>query len=83
MSILLRQAGPVIVSVIITAGYFTVIYQLFLVSTDMPEKVFQLMNILFGGLTISFGQVCNYWLGSSAGSKRKDEIVAMREGGRP
>ena len=76
---ILRQTGPVTVSVIIAAGYFIVIYRLFLVSTDMPEKVFQLMNILFGGLTISFGQVCNYWLGSSAGSKRKDEII----GGRP
>lgn len=71
----LRQSGAVLVSTLITAGYFLIIWRLFLVKADMPPNIFQLLNILFGGLSISFGQVCNYWLGSSAGSKAKDDTM--------
>ncbi|OJZ08243.1 MAG: hypothetical protein BGP22_10270 [Variovorax sp. 67-131] len=44
---------------------------------NLPPNAFQLLNVMFGELSIAFGQVCNYWLGSSAGSKRAGDSVAQ------
>jgi hypothetical protein len=35
-----------------------------------------LLNVLFGALIPAFGQVCNYWLGSSAGSNDKNAMLS-------
>ncbi|MDL9996967.1 hypothetical protein QTI24_00020 [Variovorax sp. J22P240] len=67
--------GSAIVSTLIVAGYFFCIYRLFIVQIDMPPNVFQLLNVMFGALSLAFGQVCNYWLGSSAGSKRASDSI--------
>lgn len=67
--------GAPAVSTLIVAGYFFCIYRLFLVPADLPPNAFQLLNVMFGALSIAFGQVCNYWLGSSAGSKRSGDAV--------
>jgi len=67
--------GAPIVSTLIVAGYFFCIYRLFIVQADLPANAFQLLNVMFGALSIAFGQVCNYWLGSSAGSKRAGDSV--------
>ena len=67
--------GAAIVSTLIVMGYFFCIYRLFIVQVDMPPNVFQLLNVMFGALSLAFGQVCNYWLGSSAGSKRASDSI--------
>lgn len=67
--------GAPVVSTLIVAGYFFCIYRLFVVPADLPPNAFQLLNVMFGALSIAFGQVCNYWLGSSAGSKRAGDSV--------
>lgn len=67
--------GAPVVSTLIVAGFFFCIYRLFIVPADLPTNAFQLLNVMFGGLSIAFGQVCNYWLGSSAGSKRAGDAV--------
>lgn len=67
-------AAPVI-STIIVAGFFVVVALLFWVERTWDERTAGLLNNLFGALTISFGQVCNYWLGSSAGSRRSTDTV--------
>lgn len=67
--------GAPLVSALIVLGYFFCIFQLFIVKADLPPNSFQLLNTLFGALTLAFGQVCNYWLGSSAGSKRSSDTV--------
>lgn len=77
---LAREASPIawgapIVSFLIVAGYFFCIYRLFVVPADLPPNAFQLLNVMFGALSIAFGQVCNYWLGSSVGSKRAGDSV--------
>ena len=41
----------------------------------MPANNFQLLSVMFGALSLAFGQVCNYWLGSSAGSKRASDSI--------
>ncbi len=67
--------GAPMVSGLIVLGYFFCIYRLFVVPADLPPNAFQLLNVMFGALSIAFGQVCNYWLGSSAGSKRAGDAV--------
>lgn len=67
--------GAPIVSTLIVVGYFFCIYRLFVVQADLPANAFQLLNVMFGALSLAFGQVCNYWLGSSAGSKRSGDAV--------
>ncbi|WP_156480902.1 hypothetical protein [Variovorax sp. PAMC 28711] len=67
--------GAPVVSTLIVVGYFFCIYRLFIVQADLPANAFQLLNVMFGALSLAFGQVCNYWLGSSAGSKRSGDAV--------
>lgn len=74
--------GAATVSTLIVLGYFFCIYRLFIVQVDMPPNVFQLLNVMFGALSLAFGQVCNYWLGSSAGSKRAGESIRKIAEGR-
>jgi len=80
-TVALAQAGsgiawaPVVISAIITVGFFICIYMLFVFERDWTERQAGLLNTLFGALILGFGQVCNYWLGSSAGSKRAGDAV--------
>ncbi len=62
-----------VLSALIISGFFGCVVMLFLVDRTWDERTAGLMNALFGALTISFGQVANYWLGSSRGSAAKDE----------
>jgi hypothetical protein len=80
-TVALAQAGsgiawaPVVISAIITVGFFMCIYMLFVFEREWTERQAGLLNTLFGALILGFGQVCNYWLGSSAGSKRAGDVV--------
>jgi hypothetical protein len=77
-------AAPVI-STVIVAGFFACIAMLFLFPREWDERTSNLLNVLFGALIPGFVQVCNYWLGSSAGSKRAGDAVrkiAEQAGGR-
>jgi hypothetical protein len=77
--------GAPIVSVLIVSGYFFCIYLLFISKVDLPPNAFQLLNVMFGALSLAFGQVCNYWLGSSAGSKKSGDAIrdiAVKQAGR-
>jgi len=71
----IRWGAPVI-SVVIVVGFFSVMTLLFIVRTDFAPSTVTLLNVLFGALIPAFGQVCNYWLGSSAGSANKDQLLA-------
>lgn len=67
--------GAAIISTLIIVGFFTAVYLLFVVDKGWDERTANLLNVLFGALTVSFTQVANYWLGSSAGSKRAGDSV--------
>lgn len=67
--------GPVVVSTIVTIGFFATL--LFLIRGSFREVttdpvVFQVVNIAVGALTAGFATVVSFWLGSSDGSRRKD-----------
>jgi hypothetical protein len=80
-TVALAEAGssiawaPVVISALIVGGFFTCVYMLFLVERNWDERTANLLNVLFGALTVSFTQVANYWLGSSAGSKRSGDAL--------
>ena len=67
--------GAPVVSVIITLGFFGVMFLLLFVKQEMPTNVFALLNILLGVLAALFTQVGNYWLGSSDGSRRNADTI--------
>jgi hypothetical protein len=68
--------GAPVISVVIVVGFFSVMSLLFVIKTDFLPATVTLLNVLFGALIPAFGQVCNYWLGSSAGSANKDALIA-------
>lgn len=83
------SAMPPALSVLITLGFFFVLGLLIagyfppteirnaqgeIVATN--NVVRELLALLLGALTLAFGDVRNFWLGSSAGSKKKDEALA-------
>jgi hypothetical protein len=67
-------AAPVI-STVIVGGFFACVALLFIVERTWDERTANLLNVLFGALTVGFSQVGSYWLGSSAGSKRAGDAV--------
>lgn len=78
---LVRNA-PGILSVIITIGFFGTLLSLILGwgagLQGSNQTVREVLAILLGALTLAFGDVRNFWLGSSAGSKKKDEALAAQ-----
>jgi soluble lytic murein transglycosylase-like protein len=78
---LVRNA-PGILSIIITVGFFGTLLSLILGWGEglrgNNQTVREVLAILLGALTLAFGDVRNFWLGSSAGSKKKDEELAAQ-----
>lgn len=69
--------GPVIVSVVVTVGFFATLLALIALMTAGDRLVansnlMQIVNIAIGALTAGFATVVSFWLGSSDGSRRKD-----------
>lgn len=67
--------GAPVVSVLIVGGFFFCVLMLYFRGNDLAANVTNLLNTLFGALILGFGQVCNYWLGSSAGSKKSGDAI--------
>lgn len=74
----LQHLAKLAVSVIITIGFIACIFVLMFAKIELSSGAEKAFLILVGALAMSFGQVSNYWLGSSAGSATKsDQIAAM------
>ena len=63
--------APIVISTIIVIGFLGLVFALLF--RAVPDS--QLAMVLFGALTAAFGQVVNYWLGSSKGSADKNATV--------
>jgi hypothetical protein len=73
---LVREGSPMawgagVVSVMIVIGFLALTAALMF--RQVPDS--QVALVLFGTLSTAFGAVVNYWLGSSAGSKAKDDTI--------
>lgn len=65
--------GAVVVSIIILVAFGLAVWAVVL--REVPLGSRELALLLLGTLGAMATQVANYWLGSSAGSKAKDELV--------
>ena len=59
-------------------GFFIFLFVLVWLYWDKPVDnqnnfIVQIINIVVGALTAAFATVVNFWLGSSAGSQKKDD----------
>ncbi|MEK6591551.1 MAG: hypothetical protein AABZ67_00580 [Pseudomonadota bacterium] len=69
----LMAYGAVAVTIMVVLGFFALIFVLLArPGIQMSETMEKILLINIGTLTASFTQVVNYYLGSSAGSARKD-----------
>lgn len=72
--------GAPIVSVVVVAGFLIFLGVLVFASKWLDlqpnEPLYQLLNVTIGALTAAFTTVVNFWLGSSLGSRRKDDANA-------
>jgi hypothetical protein len=67
--------GSPVVSVIVTMGYFGALYLILAKPITITDNYKDVLLFMLGALQIGFGQVCNYWLGSSVGSTQKTAIL--------
>lgn len=68
-----KEIAPVIVSTIVILGFIIICTLLF--TRIIPADSKELAQIMFGGLVSMATTVVNYWLGSSSGSAKKDELI--------
>jgi len=59
---------------LVVTGFFTLLY--LLVVRTVPDVNKDLLNLVVGALIGSFASVIGYFFGSSAGSAKKDDIIA-------
>lgn len=74
MNYLSTRIGPITVSIIVSVTFGIVLYVV-LTHVGIPES--QMVILMIGILSAKFGDVVNYWIGSSSGSKAKDETIAQ------
>lgn len=75
------DVAPVVMSVLITAAFAMVLYLMLAKPIPLDANQTQLVGILVGVLAGAFTTVVQYWMGSSAGSRSKDAIIAQRDDG--
>ncbi|MBU1001362.1 MAG: hypothetical protein KKE73_02445 [Proteobacteria bacterium] len=72
--------APVILSIIITSGFFLILTLIILSTTvnlDLGSNK-ELVYLLVGTMTAGFTQVVNFWLGSSKGSSDKMSLLSLQ-----
>jgi hypothetical protein len=62
---------PATLSTFITIGFFGILVAMLVFAYTPTEPLL----IMLGALGAAFGAVVNFWLGSSAGSQRKDQLL--------
>ncbi len=73
MSILMQSILSLLVAV---AFLGTIAALLFTVKNDIPAGVREVLLVLVGVLAGAFKNTYGFWLGTSAGSQRKDAVAA-------
>jgi soluble lytic murein transglycosylase-like protein len=67
--------APAIVSIIVTGGLFIFLLVIAINGLTANATGAQIINIAVGSLTAGFATVINFWLGSSQGSRKKDDAA--------
>lgn len=67
--------GPSILSLLIIVGFFTIIVLFLNRPPTMTEATLSIVSLLIGKLSSAFDTAVQYYLGSSAGSRDKNEML--------
>lgn len=70
-----RSWVPAALSVLITMGFLGLLTGMMLGKLQAEDN--QAMLLMLGALGVAFGQVINFWLGSTADSHRKTDLLAQ------
>ena len=76
-----RSWVPAALSVIITFGFLGLLTGM--MTGYMKAEDNQAMLLMLGALGVAFGQVINFWLGSTSESSRKTELLAQAPAVKP
>ena len=74
----MKNLAPAICSALAVAVFAGFVGLLFIKS--IPDGMKDALMLLAGAAAAAYGQVISYWLGSSAGSARKDEAITKLTG---
>jgi plasmid maintenance system antidote protein VapI len=73
MHVAKQSYTPQVMSLVITVGFFGVLYYML----TMEAKPTEALLIMLGSLGTAWAAVVNFWFGSTAGSARKTELIAQ------
>lgn len=72
----MKTSAPVIISVIVLIGF--AIFSLLAMKPESAGVSKEVMLFLLGAWSTLAAGVVNYWVGSSAGSKNKEDLLAKQ-----
>jgi uncharacterized membrane protein len=70
-----NRLGRNLVCTIVVVGFVMVLTLFIVRPLTLSEQVLTLLNIMIGTLAAKFGDVVQFFIGSSAGSKNKDGVI--------
>jgi uncharacterized membrane protein len=70
-----NRLGRNLVCTIVVVGFVMVLALFIVRPLTLSEQVLTLLNIMIGTLAAKFGDVVQFFIGSSAGSKNKDGVI--------
>lgn len=76
MQVKSKSKIPAILSIVITMGFFGVLYVMLL--GGVPEGEKDVLLVMLGSLGTAWTGVVNYWFGSSMGSKDKTSLIGKK-----
>lgn len=77
------KPGPIVISALVVIGFMGVLVILILKPTQVDAQIGDILKILIGSLGAKFGDVVQYHIGSSAGSRNKDDVIASNMANAP
>lgn len=78
MQVETRSYLPPILAVVVVIGFFGVLYVVAVHGASISDETREPLLILLGALTAAFGQVFNFFFGSSAGSQEKTKVLSRK-----
>lgn len=73
-----KDKVPAILAAVLLLGFFGILGYILL--EGLPEAGGEAILLLLGALAGAFGQVVNFYFGSSSGSSKKNELIAKMKG---
>lgn len=72
--LLKHSKGPIAISLLVTSAFSVLVFLVMFVT--IPDETQAVAYMLLGTLATAFTQVLNFWLGTSVGSKEKDNTIS-------